>query len=176
MACNGLADLGKQAGIDFHFDVQFTWHPLDAQRTLLWATTKGYAERYAEELAVLHFENETGSCISDTVLTAATRAGLDREEVERFLASDDLKSAVWQSYTDMVYTHNIHSIPLFIFNGPASSGGPFRPKVPGRICEPRMVNGSAGRDEFLSIFEGLYKESVSSKASLLWEELGSVKL
>lgn len=64
---------------------------------------------------------------------AATKAGLDRQEVcaeimydcvcvmlgvaqvERFIESDDLRAFVWESYSDMVHKYNIHSIPLFVF-------------------------------------------------------------
>eukprot|EP00656_Telonema_subtile_P009873 TRINITY_DN14678_c0_g1_i1.p1 TRINITY_DN14678_c0_g1~~TRINITY_DN14678_c0_g1_i1.p1 ORF type:complete len:246 (+),score=54.35 TRINITY_DN14678_c0_g1_i1:463-1200(+) len=159
LACEGLAHLGNQAEIGFNFDVQFAWHPLEAQRLLLWAAERGRAELFAEALAVLHFEKASGSCLRDTVVAAAEQAGLDRVEVLQFLESDQKEAEVWASYADMVSKHRIHSIPLFVFNGPCTSGGPFREKEEHRSGDPRVVNGSASTSEFLAIFEAIFRES-----------------
>jgi len=161
MACSGLAALGKQAGIRFDFNVQFAWHPVDAQRLLLWAHDRGCAELCAEALAVLHFEQATGSCSRETVLHAAEKAGMDRAQVLKFLESDEREQEVWDSYGKMVQEYGIHSIPLFVFNGPCSSGGPFRPKLNDCPRAPRVLNGSGGCDEFVAIFEAILSESES---------------
>lgn len=159
MARAGLSQLGTQVGIEFDFKQQFAWHPIDAQRLLLWAAQRGQAELLAEELAVLHFTQNEGSCLRSTVTEAAHRAGLEMDEVNRFLNSEELRADVWKSYSDMVEKHQIHSIPMFIFHGPRSNGGHFRPKKSELSNDqPRTVNGSAHSDDFLQIFEELHQE------------------
>lgn len=151
--------LGAKAGIAFDFDVEFAWHPVDAQRVLIWAQQWGKSEEFAEELARLHFEQGKGSCLRSTVLEAAERAGMRRETVVEFLEGGELEEHVWGSYTDMVETHRIDSIPLFVFTRPTGSGGYFRRSDAARGSEVWIVRGSASKEQFVGVLEGICGET-----------------
>ena len=62
-------------------------------------------------------------------------------QAEQFLSSEELTDFVWASYGSTIHEKGIQSIPLFVFNGPSTSGGPFRQDE----GDPTVVHGSGER-------------------------------
>lgn len=106
-----------------------------------------------------HFEKAMTSSLRKNILLAVQEVqGLNVEEAESFLRSDELIASVKASYRDNVHLHKIKSIPLFIFNLPQCGieGGPFRtPAVPSRR-PPWIKQGSNTPEAFLISFESIY--------------------
>mmetsp|Transcript_114443 Transcript_114443/g.180206 ORF Transcript_114443/g.180206 Transcript_114443/m.180206 type:complete len:265 (+) Transcript_114443:491-1285(+) len=148
--------------IDFNIDVEFEFQPVDSQRMLQWAARYGKQEEVVSVLANLHFEKQQSATKRSTLLRAVESANLDVDAFKEFLNSDELIEDVWKSYADTIKKHRIHSIPLFIFNGPSTNGGPFRDGSDSAV----MVHGSANPDEFLAALESVFQKSRSmSKAA-----------
>lgn len=152
---DGMRELGRRCGIELDYGVQANWQPVDSQRVMLWARRSGHAEKYMSALAKHHFEQKESASHRATIVAAATEAGLDASVVEAFLDTDELRADVWKSYGSTIHEKNIHAIPYFVFNSPATNGGPFR----SGLGKPTVVNGSGDPDMFLKVFEKLARES-----------------
>jgi len=155
-----MRKLGRRAGIELDYNVPANWQPIDSQRLMLWARRFGKAEAYMSSLAQRHFEQRQSASHRATILKAADDAGLDVEAARKFLDTDELRAEVWTSYGDTIHEKGIHSIPYFVFNSPLTSGGPFRSGK----GEPVIVNGSGDEQQFLGVFEQLYRDVVRKGA------------
>mmetsp|Transcript_52310 Transcript_52310/g.122694 ORF Transcript_52310/g.122694 Transcript_52310/m.122694 type:complete len:177 (-) Transcript_52310:319-849(-) len=171
-----LSAQAAEADIKFRFDQKTNWHPIESQRTLLWASRLGKAEEYIDRLNYRHFELGESASARSTVLAACKDVGLDADTVEQFLNTDELTDAVWKSYGDTIRKHNIHSIPFFVFSVPELNlvGGPFRGGGPERghrggqsraEGEPWIVNGSMSSDYFLRLFNDIAAHIKKQQAS-----------
>jgi len=149
-----MRELGERAGIRLDYNVQTNWQPVDSQRAMLWARQFGKAENYMSALARKHFEERTSASHRSTILAAAEEAGLDRDALQAFLDTDELRDEVWRSYGSTIKEKGIHAIPYFVFNSPLSDGGPFR-SGKGR---PVIINGSGDEAQFLEVFEQLFAQ------------------
>lgn len=149
-----MRELGERAGIRLDYNVQTNWQPVDSHRAMLWARQFGKAENYMSALARKHFEERTSASHRATILAAAEEAGLDREALQAFLDTDELRDEVWRSYGSTIKEKGIHAIPYFVFNSPLSDGGPFR-SGKGR---PVIINGSGDEAQFLEVFEHLFAQ------------------
>jgi len=149
-----MRELGERAGIHLDYNVQTNWQPVDSQRAMLWARQFGKAENYMSALARKHFEERASASHRSTILAAAEEAGLDRESLQAFLDTDELRDEVWRSYGSTIKEKGIHAIPYFVFNSPLSDGGPFR-SGKGR---PVIINGSGDEAQFLEVFEHLFAQ------------------
>ena len=167
MACAGLAEAGRGAGIAFDFGAYINRQPIDSQRMLIYAARQGKQEAYVSALSKRHFTQGTSgesASLRPTILAAAAAAGLDRAAAERFLASDELRDVVWRSYGDMA-RRGIGAIPLFVFNclEAAIEGGPLRPDGVG-IDPAFIVNGSMDVDRFAAILNALWERLRTHRA------------
>jgi len=142
--------------INFDCDVDFHWHPVDSQRLIQWAKQFGLQEEYVGELAKLHFEERQSVTKRSTLLKAVAAAGLSQASAESFLDSDEFVKDIWQSYGDTLRKHNLHSIPVFFFNGPSTNGGPFRG---GSNDSCTKVHGSGNAEQFAAAFEEVLKRT-----------------
>ena len=52
----GMRAQGREAGIEFDYNVLAQWHPVDSQRLLAWAGRFGLQEEFMSALNVRHFE------------------------------------------------------------------------------------------------------------------------
>mmetsp|Transcript_35668 Transcript_35668/g.42996 ORF Transcript_35668/g.42996 Transcript_35668/m.42996 type:complete len:153 (-) Transcript_35668:496-954(-) len=147
--------LGSRAGIKFDYQVQAQWQPVESQRLMLWAGRFGKQEEFMTALGHRHFEKKESASHRRTLLAAAEEVGLDVQLAQQFLNTDELVEHVWRSYGTTIREKGIHSIPLFVFNGPKTNGGPFRPG-PGQAI---VHSGSGDPHSFLQIFSKIWRES-----------------
>jgi len=155
-----LQDIASDAAIQFEYNVNFQWYPIDSQRVLLYARQFGAAEAYSDALARRHFTKGLPSGSRNTVLDATKEVGLDVDLVEEMLNGEDFKQQVLQSYHDTIAKHRIHSIPNFTFNGPKTNGGKFRPN--GVHSGEVTISGSGSVGQFLSVFEHIRDEQLET--------------
>lgn len=145
----------KHNPIYFNTDVEFEFQPVDSQRMLQWAARYGKQEEVVNVLAHLHFEKQESATKRSTLFKAVEAVDLDVDAFREFLDSDDMVDHVWKSYGDTIKKHEIHSIPLFIFNGPLTNGGPFRDGSDSAV----KIHGSANCDEFVAALERIFEKS-----------------
>jgi len=149
--------LGAAAGIKFDLEVVAQYQPVESQRLLLWAGRFGKQEAYMSALNELHFEGRRSASVRETLLSAASSAGLDATAAQAFLETRELEAEVWASYGSTIREAGIKAIPLFAFCVPAigAVGGPFRPA--GEF-ESYVVRGSSNAEDFLSLFELIHRD------------------
>jgi predicted DsbA family dithiol-disulfide isomerase len=124
-----LAKAGEAEGIVFAFDrIERTPNTFDAHRLIWLAGQQGCQDEITEALFHSYFTNgrEIGSLTSLTEI--ASDCGINREEVERFLASD---RAVQEVQTEESIGHRlgIRGVPYFILNGSTSISGAQPPDI-----------------------------------------------
>merc|ERR1712232_1060428 len=120
----------------------------------LWARRFGKAEAYMSALARRHFCEAQPAIRQGTIIESVREAGLDVAGAKALLETDELKDAVWESYRSVTHDKGIHSIPLFVFNGPLTDSGPFRTGN----GSPIVVHGSGDTNTFTDVFEGIWND------------------
>jgi predicted DsbA family dithiol-disulfide isomerase len=112
-----LEAMGREAGIDYHFD-RITRSPntLDAHRLVRWATEAGKGAEMVDRLFRAYFSE--GRDVGDhNVLGAlATDVGLDGAAIAARLATDDDKASV-RAAIDEAYQIGVTGVPTFILGG-----------------------------------------------------------
>ena len=103
------------------------------------------------------FEEQKSASYRDTLLEAIEEVGLNVEDANAFLNTNELEDYVWEWYGRTIYEKNIHSIPLFVFNVPIidAVGLPFRSSGKRK---PYLVKGSGSSDYFAALFEQIYMD------------------
>jgi len=124
-----VANAGKADGIVFAFDrIERTPNTFDAHRLIWFAEQQGCQDEVVEALFYSYFTKgrEIGSL--DSLAEIASDCGLNREEVEWFLASD---KAVQEVRAEEAAGHRlgIRGVPYFVLNGSMSISGAQPPEI-----------------------------------------------
>jgi predicted DsbA family dithiol-disulfide isomerase len=124
-----LTKAGEADGIEFAFDrIARTPNTFDAHRLIWLAEQQDCQDEVVEAIFHSYFTkgNEIGNL--DSLAEIASDCGLDREEVERFLASD---RAVQEVRTEEATGHRlgIRGVPYFVLNGSISISGAQPPDI-----------------------------------------------
>jgi predicted DsbA family dithiol-disulfide isomerase len=118
-----LAQLGKEAGIEYRFDsIQRTPNTFNAHRLLWLAGKEGKGNEAHNAFFKACFTD--GKDIGDErVLTGlAVSVGLDKHKVERFLDSREGEKEVREA-EEKAYELGVTGVPFFIFNGKFAVSG-----------------------------------------------------
>lgn len=124
-----MTAVGAQEGIPFALDkIERTPNTFDAHRLAWHATRKGRAEDVIDGLFRAFFTE--GRDIGDRTVLAdvAAAAGLDRAEVERFLASDEGTKEV-RAEERRARETGVDAVPTFIIGGKVAVTGAQSPEV-----------------------------------------------
>ena len=124
-----VAKAGEADGIEFAFDrIARTPNTFDAHRLIWFAEQQGCQDEVVEALFYSYFTKgrEIGSL--DSLAEIASDCGLNREEVEWFLASD---KAVQEVRAEEAAGHRlgIRGVPYFVLNGSMSISGAQPPEI-----------------------------------------------
>ncbi len=150
-----IQQLGDRCNLQFNFNVQMKWHPVESQRLTAYAAKVGKQEHFVSEMSKLHFEQEKSCADRENLLEAIEAAGMNVEDANTFLNTDEGEAAVWKSYGDLIKRYRIKEIPVFTFTTGLS---PFDPSFKSGIgIQPYVVVGSSSVDLYVSILERLYQ-------------------
>lgn len=124
-----LSKLGKEEGIDFHFEkIKRQPNTLDVHRLIGWAEEAGKAPAVVENLFAAFFTNGEDLTDNEVLVKAAAAAGMDADEVRRDLASDrDLRFT--QKAATSAADGGISGVPFFIFNSRFAVAGAQTPDM-----------------------------------------------
>ena len=122
-----LGQVGQQEGINFKFGGK-TGNTRDSHRLVQLGKTKGpqMQTRVIEELFAAYFENEKDITSHETLLDAAEKAGLDKNEAKDWLDSGKGGPEVDKEVQD-AYAQGISGVPNFTINGKFEVGGAQEP-------------------------------------------------
>lgn len=124
-----VAGVGKSVGIDFDFDaIKVQPNTINAHRLLAYGARNGREDETAEELFKAYFLQ--GAVIADLAVLAdvGARAGLDREALAAYLASDEDKAGIAEADLD-VRRAGVSGVPFFIFNRRVAVSGAHEPET-----------------------------------------------
>jgi predicted DsbA family dithiol-disulfide isomerase len=112
-----LEALGREAGIDYHFDrIKRSPNTLDAHRVVRWAAEAGKDIAMVDRLFAAYFSE--GRDIGDHGVLGelAGEVGLNGTAIARRLATDDDKDTV-KAEIDEAYQIGVMGVPTFILGG-----------------------------------------------------------
>jgi predicted DsbA family dithiol-disulfide isomerase len=124
-----VAKAGEADGIEFAFDwIARTPNTFDAHRLIWFAEQQGCQDEVVEDLFHSYFTKGRGIGSLDSLAEIASDCGLNREEVERFLASG---RAVQEVRAEEATGHRlgIRGVPYFVLNGSISISGAQPPEI-----------------------------------------------
>jgi predicted DsbA family dithiol-disulfide isomerase len=111
-----VAAAGRGEGLPFAFEkISVQPNTLEAHRLLHYAEQQGRQDELAEKLFRAYFVD--GADITDpaTLASVAVQAGLDREKVVAYLASDTDRDVIEQADIE-ARTAGVGGVPFFIFD------------------------------------------------------------
>lgn len=112
-----LQELGKQDGIDFHFDaIKIAPNTLDAHRVIRWASTANDQGKVVAELFSRYFERGENIGAAEILRAAAADSGMDAALVETLLATDADRADV-KTEIETAGRMGITGVPCFIIGG-----------------------------------------------------------
>ncbi|MCM2292955.1 DsbA family oxidoreductase [Allorhizobium sp. BGMRC 0089] len=113
-----LTELGKQVGINFHFDaIKRGPNTLDAHRLIHWAGTEGREQQNAVVSALFKANFEEGRNIGDhaVLIDIASACGLDPRMVEQLLASGADADFIREEI-EAARQMGVNGVPFFIID------------------------------------------------------------
>eukprot|EP01112_Ceratiomyxa_fruticulosa_P015598 TRINITY_DN4601_c0_g1_i2.p1 TRINITY_DN4601_c0_g1~~TRINITY_DN4601_c0_g1_i2.p1 ORF type:complete len:252 (+),score=58.45 TRINITY_DN4601_c0_g1_i2:131-886(+) len=138
-----LNNVGREVGIEFN-DKRLIANTLDSHRLIEYARQKGKQLEMVEAIFKRYFVG--GTCISDEKMLAdcAESIGFDRQEVLKYLESDENKDKVLNDIRDSK-NKRVSGVPYFIFSTPGN---------------PKKVSfsGAQPKEVFLKAFEAVDKQ------------------
>jgi predicted DsbA family dithiol-disulfide isomerase len=118
-----VAQAGEAEGIEFSFDrIARTPNTFDAHRLIWFAAQQGCQDGVVEALFYSYFTEGRDIGSFDSLTEIAAGCGLNREEVELFLASDRGVQAV-RAEEATGHRLGIRGVPYFLLNGSISISG-----------------------------------------------------
>ncbi|KAF9897593.1 hypothetical protein BX616_005303 [Lobosporangium transversale] len=108
-----MIKVGEAEGIHFKYGGNIV-NTLDSHRLVWFATRKGKQDEMVTELFKNYFEEDKCGEIP-TLIESAVKVGLDREEVEKFLKSDEGVQEVQQEI-ERAKLQGVQGVPNFTFN------------------------------------------------------------
>lgn len=124
-----LAGLGKNAGIDFHFEkIEVQPNTLDAHRLIGWASAEGKADALVENIFADFFVNGVDLSDRANLAAAAARAGMNAAQVSAELASDKDEQLVARQ-AQAASASGIGGVPFFVFGNKVALSGAQEPEV-----------------------------------------------
>ncbi len=124
-----VASAGAVAGIDFHFDkIGRQPNTVDAHQLISLAGSFDTQDGVVESLFKGYFLEGSDLTDRETLLDLVVRGGLPREEGERCLARDQLRSEIEQQ-DNHARGLGVEGVPFFIFNQKLTVSGAQPPEV-----------------------------------------------
>lgn len=106
----------KEVGLDYQMDTLILTNTFDAHRLTMFAKTKGLMHEMTERILHAYFTESKHIGDHDTLTELAVEVGLDREEVSKMLASDEMAEAVRQDQ-ELGRKYGVTAVPFFLING-----------------------------------------------------------
>lgn len=117
-----VTQMGKDAGIDFHFDKALITNTFSAHKLLHLAKKYNKANEMEEALFIAHFIDGKNVGDLETLVSLADSLGINKEEAEKVLTSDEFDYDVNQDILE-ARNNGVTGVPFFILNGKYAVSG-----------------------------------------------------
>jgi len=124
-----VAGVGKEVGIDFAFDdISVQPNTVNAHRLMHYGARHGREDEVAESLFRAYFQEGAVLTDVDALANIGARAGLDRDALSAYLASDEDRDTVLGMDIEARQA-GIGGVPFFIFNRRIAVSGAHEPET-----------------------------------------------
>ena len=154
-----INQLGKEEGLDFKNDTSRLGNTLKAHRLTKYIENKGNYENTEKIINLLYDAYFTKNLlISDenVLIELGTKVGCTKEELEKFLASEQFSKEVRTDEEDG-YVEGVHGVPYFMIN-------------------KEVINGAAPKEEMKDVLLRALKNGEKKKKMDILKELFVIKL
>lgn len=110
-----MVQTAKQVGLDFQFDTMILTNTFDAHRVTMFAKKHGKMKEMTERILHAYFTESKHIGDHETLTELAAEVGLNRDEVARMLASDEMADVV-RADEQTGQQLGITGVPFFLLN------------------------------------------------------------
>ncbi|WP_256237685.1 DsbA family oxidoreductase [Bacillus sp. EB600] len=110
-----VVEMAKDVGLDYQMDTMILTNTFDAHRLAMHAQTQGLMKEMTERILRAYFTESKHIGDHETLTDLAAEVGLNREAVEKMLASDEMADAV-RTDEQTARQYGITSVPFFLIN------------------------------------------------------------
>ena len=110
-----MVQMAKEAGLDYQMDTLILTNTFDAHRLTMFAKTKGLMNEMTERILHAYFTESKHIGNHETLTELAVEVGLEREAVEKMLASDEMTDAV-RADQRTGQQYGITGVPFYLIN------------------------------------------------------------
>lgn len=110
-----MVQMAKEAGLDYQMDTLILTNTFDAHRLTMYAKHKGLMKEITERILHAYFTESKHIGEHKTLTELAVEVGLNREDVEKMLASDDMSDVV-RADEQTAKQYGVTGVPFFLIN------------------------------------------------------------
>lgn len=110
-----VAAMAKEAGLNYDFDKVIVANSFDAHRLVQYAKRKNLGDAMEEALFKAYFVEGKDTSDHATLISLAQKAGLDKEETKRILASGIFSDEVEEDIEQAAQL-GVRGVPFFVFD------------------------------------------------------------
>lgn len=110
-----MVQMAKNAGLDYQMDTLILTNTFDAHRLTMYAKSQGLMKEMTERILRAHFSESKHIGDHQTLADLAVEVGLNREAVEKLLASDEMTAEV-RADEQAAQQYRITGVPFFLIN------------------------------------------------------------
>lgn len=112
---DNVVKMAKETGLDYKMDTLILTNTFDAHRLSMYAKTKGLMKEMIERILQAYFTESKHIGDHETLTELAVEVGLDRGEVQKMLASDEMADAV-RNDERTAKQYSVTGVPFFLIN------------------------------------------------------------
>lgn len=110
-----MTKMAKEVGLDYHMDTLILTNTFDAHRLTMFAKAKGLMSEMTERILYSYFTESKHIGDHKTLVELAVEVGLNHEEVENMLSSDEMTEEV-RADQRLAQQYGIRAVPFFLLN------------------------------------------------------------
>jgi predicted DsbA family dithiol-disulfide isomerase len=110
-----MVQMGKEAGVDFQFDTLILTNTFDAHRVTMFAKNHDLMHEMTNRILRAYFTESKHIGDHETLTELAAEVGLNRDAVEKIMASDEMADAV-RADEKTGQQYGITGVPFFLIN------------------------------------------------------------
>ncbi len=110
-----MVQMAKDVGLNYQMDTLILTNTFDAHRLTMFAKQKGLMKEMTERILRAHFTESKHIADHETLRELAVEVGLNREEVVKMLASDEMADEV-RADEQTAQQYRITGVPFFLIN------------------------------------------------------------
>ncbi|WP_186579709.1 DsbA family oxidoreductase [Aquibacillus kalidii] len=110
-----MVQMAKETGLDYNLDTLILTNTFDAHRLTMLAKKHGLMIEMTERILYAYFTESKHIGDHQTLTELAVEVGLEREEVEKMLASDEMAEEV-RADQQQAIQYGITGVPFFLIN------------------------------------------------------------